>query len=241
MSDAELQLDVLIQSHELVVCRKIVTPDRAVELLAERFHQNLAASTRRDFEDRKQIGAKAPRPELLAVVLVAGLIHVEMTLLGNGIEQFLIRIGETLTYFADEFLDQATAELDANDIAAVFLDFSDRHVTNAFEPADQRCHFWADQTGPPNILGKRAVMGFAAIVTGLSDAAMLGHFDGVVDHFNGLKSFGLLAVITELSAAAGTGLVTMLDDVVDLLIEKRFSLVPFVTGLTADLWFLRST
>ena len=54
VSDAELEFDVLVQTHELVIRREVIAANRAVELGSQRFDQNLAATAGRDFEDSKR-------------------------------------------------------------------------------------------------------------------------------------------------------------------------------------------
>src|SRR3712207_9417719 len=67
---------------------------RSVELLAQHFHQDVGVAIRVDLEQGVQAGAEAPRPELLAIVLVARLVGVDDLLPRQGVEQLLIRVGQ---------------------------------------------------------------------------------------------------------------------------------------------------
>src|SRR6056297_1084748 len=239
VSDTELELDVLVQTHELVVRREVIAANRPVEFGSQRFDQNLAATTRRDLEDGKQVSSKAPRPKLFAVVFVARFINVEMTLRGDRVESLLIRIGEALAHFANQFLNQSTAQFDADDVMTVFLDLSDRHVADALKPTDQGSHFRSHQSGTANVVGQRAVVCLATVDAGLFDAMMLGDFDRIVDQFDTLMFLGLGPGICQRASTARATVVAILQNKVDLLVKKRLPFMSFVTGLSPDLAFSR--
>ncbi len=83
MRDAKLKLEVPVELHELALRREVVAADHSIKLCPERFDEDLAAATGRDFKDSKQVRSKAPRPHLIAVVFVSSFVHVQMTLIRN--------------------------------------------------------------------------------------------------------------------------------------------------------------
>lgn len=81
---AELHLHVEASggAHVFAICREVVGPDHAGEGLAQRLDEHVRAARGIDLEEREPLAAEAPRPELFAALLVAGLIDVQVRLLG---------------------------------------------------------------------------------------------------------------------------------------------------------------
>ncbi len=220
MSYAELQLDVLIQTHELPIGREVVAANDTLKFLSQCLDQHFAAATGRDLEDRKQIGAKAPRPQLLAVVFVPRLVDVQMTLIGQGSQQLVVRVRQALTNLAEELLNHSSAEPYSDYITTILLDVADRHVTDAFEPTDQGGHARTDQARLSDILRNRTLMRLATLYTGLTYGLMFFNDDRLLDQFDLLMFLAISVIVSQLAAATRALVVAILEDPVDLFVEK---------------------
>jgi len=87
--------------HIPTVSGKIVAAQDAVEFLSQDLHQHLTTPRRINLEHRVQARPKTPRPPLLAVLAMTGLVHVEPPLLREVFQQGFVGNIQGLAQFAD--------------------------------------------------------------------------------------------------------------------------------------------
>jgi len=237
MGDAELHRDVEIL-HVLVVGGKVVATEYAVELLAQHIEQHLRTAGFVDLEQHIQLGSEDPGPELLAVVLVAGFVHVERLFQRQPAEQFGVGRVQRGGGLFDDLAQVAARDVFAQHVAHELADRGEGGVIDGLHVGDQRGEPLLEQAFLDHRFGEWVIMNLAAAfapdrigtVLLLADDHLLDFH--LLQHARRLVQEGQPGV-----AALRAGVEPVLVEVLDVRFREGRALVPGMAGLRADLAF----
>src|SRR6202035_1523924 len=105
-----------------------------------------------------QLGAKAPGPHALAVLLVAGLVDVEMRFVRQAIQKFLIGLLQRTSHLSDDRRQLPARDRQTDDIADELPDGRERSMTDPLEVGDQGRQFGTNQAAAFDPDGKRGLV-----------------------------------------------------------------------------------
>jgi len=178
MGDAALHGDMEVLP-ELAVGREIVAAQGALELLAQDLDQDLRAAGVVDTQQPIALGLEDPAPEPIAVVLMAGLIHIQGGLQRDAREQLLIGPLQGLADLLDDFGQITARDLLSQNVADELADGREGGVTEVLQVDDQRCQPGLEQPFPEDLRGKLGVLALPARFTPIGIGAVLlaGHHD----------------------------------------------------------------
>ena len=189
MRQAELHEHMAVL-HVLAVGAKVVTADQTVELLAEHVEQNLRATRGIDVENREERRPKAPRPQALPGVEVAGLIDVQARFLGQGAEQLLVGCFQAGTHFVHQLGQLSAADGDAHHVAEKSADGGERGMTDTLEKGHQRRQPRPRQAGLNDGRRHRGVMHAPTMATPVGQPPMFLDAQGHLDDLDLLEHAG---------------------------------------------------
>ena len=227
--------------HVLAVGAEIIAAQHAVELLAEHRHQHLRSPRLVDAKEGVKLGAEAPSPELLAILLVPCLVDVQHGFARQPLEQLGIRLGQRLTHFANQLGQVAPRHLDADDITQELADGAERGVADAFHEGDQGRQPRAEQPRLDDCLGQRGVMEFLAVRAPVGQALMLADDRRRCRDFHLLERLRRPARRNQGAAAVGAAVEGVGDDAINslgrewcpqvLVMPRLRATVPFLAAL----------
>ena len=124
-------------AHVPPIRREVVAPQHPGELAAQHLDQYVGTPRRIDLEQRVQLGAEAPGPPRLTVVLVARLIHVEVALAGQALVQLGIGRLQGLTDLANDLGQLPARDGHLGDVAQERADGRERRMAHPFQVGDR--------------------------------------------------------------------------------------------------------
>ena len=168
---------------------------------------------------------------------MAGLVDVELVLLRQAMQKFLIGLLQRTSYLADDRRQLPTRDRHADDIADELADGRERGMTDPLEVGDQGGQSGSDQAAAFDSDGQRSLVKLLTTrAPSRMTAVLLNRQRHVVD-VNLLDDSGLAPGRRfQVLAAAGTKIDPIIErPVVDGLGRERISFVFGVSGLTTDL------
>ena len=234
MRQAELHEHMAVL-HVLAVGAKVVTADQTVELLAEHVEQNLRAARAIDGEHREEGRPKAPRPQALPGVGVAGLIDVQARFLGQGAEQFLVGCFQAGTHFLHQLGQLSAADGEAHHVAEKSTDGGERGMTDPLEKGDQRRQARPHQAALDHFGGNRGVMHALTVRTPVGQSSMRVDAQGHLCDLDLLEHAGSRVGLFQGPAAVGALIECVIMGRIDLFRSKRRAVVGLMAHLTATL------
>ena len=116
MGQAKLHAKVQL-THVFAIGTEVIAAEHAVEVGAQHLVQNLTATRPVDPEKREEIRAEAPRPESLAVFLVARFVAANVGLRRQGRNKFRVGGLHRLGYLGDRFGQLASRDPNLQHVA----------------------------------------------------------------------------------------------------------------------------
>ena len=145
-------------AHVFSVGGKVVGADDSGEFFAQHLKQHVRAARRVDLEQGVQAGPEAPRPKVLAVVFVAGLVHVQARLTRQRLEQLFVGHLQSRADLADHLGQLSGGKGHPQRVLYILLDRRVRGVTGAFQIADVGRQSRPHQPARVNLFGQRCEM-----------------------------------------------------------------------------------
>ena len=221
MSQAELDLNLVIQAHIFTIGAKIITPNDATEFFPEDIEQHLAPARLVETKQRIHGRLEAPRPEPVTVVLVSGLINMKGGLGWKRSQQFIKGGFQGVSHFGNHVPQVAPRHRHGKHISTKFPDGTERGMTDAFHIRDQGRQSRAKQAAFDHLKRQWRIMDRSTVGTPKGVSAMFCDMDGEFQNLDLLDDARGLVGLFEVGATTGTGVQRMLNRVMDLLRRKR--------------------
>jgi len=235
MSQAKLHEDVLIEPHVLAVGAEVVAAQNTVELRAQHIQQHVAATRRRDLEQREQRRPETPGPQRLPPLFVPGLVDVQPRLSRQVGQEFVVGRRESPLHFAAQVAEVTAADRHAHHVAEELAHGAERAVTGPFQIGDQRREPRPDQTRADHLARQPSDVRREAPPAPAYQGTMFRDLDRRADDLDLLKDAGNFVGRRQRAAAVGADVQRMFASLIDLVIGKGLPLVPGMPRLAARL------
>ncbi len=116
MGQTELHAKVQF-AHVFAIGTEVIAAEHAVEVGTQHFVQNLTAAGFVDPEEREEVGSEAPRPESLAVLLVASFVATNVRLRWQRCQKLCVGGLHRLGYLGDDFGQLASRDPNLQHVA----------------------------------------------------------------------------------------------------------------------------